>query len=137
MFTKDNSMFASKKGRHKSFFHYGESTPGVFSDVPLVILVNRNTASAAETLAGALQKLGLAVIVGEITFGKGIAQETFELSEEYKIKFTTKKIHFSDGSTAHVHGIKPDVEVDSSGKSDRVLSEGKKVLDKLIKKSEF
>ncbi len=79
----------------------------------LVILVNENTASASEIVAGALQKSGVATIVGQNTFGKGIIQEIYTLTDgESAVKLTTNYYYFADGSTPNEVGIAPDVEIE-------------------------
>ena len=66
-------------------------------DVPIVVLVNKETASAAEIVAGALQDLDRAVIVGNSTFGKGLVQSPRELPYNGSIKLTTAKYYIPSG----------------------------------------
>jgi carboxyl-terminal processing protease len=68
---------------------YGAQAPGPFVDVPLVVVVNENTASAAEIVAACLQDQHRAKIVGSRTYGKGTVQDVIELRQEYgAMKFT-------------------------------------------------
>ncbi len=67
------------------------------TDIPIVVLVNGNSASASEIVSGALQDLDRAVIVGQRTFGKGLVQVTRDLSYNTKLKITTAKYYIPSG----------------------------------------
>ncbi|MBD2411291.1 carboxyl-terminal protease [Nostoc calcicola FACHB-389] len=75
---------------------------------PLVILVNQGTASASEILAGALQDNGRAQLVGETTFGKGLIQSLFELSDGSGLAVTIAKYETPQHRDINKLGIKPD-----------------------------
>lgn len=81
------------------------------TDAPLVVLVNGDSASASEIVAGALQDHGRATIVGETTFGKGSVQQIEELSSGGAIKLTIAKYVLPKGRTIDRVGLTPDVEV--------------------------
>ncbi len=81
-------------------------------DIPLVILTNKNTASASEILAGALQDYEKAKIVGTTTFGKGIIQEVFSVKDLGGIKITTQEYQTPKHNKINKAGIHPDVEVE-------------------------
>jgi carboxyl-terminal processing protease len=78
---------------------------------PLVVLVNQGTASASEILAGALQDNGRAKIVGERTFGKGLIQSLFDLSDGSGLAVTVAKYETPNHHDINKLGIKPDLEV--------------------------
>lgn len=78
---------------------------------PLVVLVDRGTASASEILAGALQDNGRAKIVGEKTFGKGLIQSLFELSDGSGMAVTVAKYETPNHRDIHKQGIVPDLNV--------------------------
>ncbi|MGB0563588.1 MAG: S41 family peptidase [Spirulinaceae cyanobacterium] len=78
---------------------------------PLVVLVNQGTASASEILAGALQDNGRAQLVGEQTFGKGLIQSLFELSDDSGLAVTVAKYETPNHHDIHRLGITPDVQV--------------------------
>ena len=78
---------------------------------PLVVLVNENSASASEILAGALKDNGRAEIVGTTTFGKGIIQSIYALSGGGAVKVTTAEYLSPDKNKIHEVGVAPDVEV--------------------------
>ncbi len=75
---------------------------------PLVILVNRGSASASEILAGALKDNGRATLVGETTFGKGLIQSLFELSDGSGLAVTIAKYETPNHQDINKLGIKPD-----------------------------
>lgn len=79
---------------------------------PLVVLVNGNSASASEIFAGAVQDYGIGTIVGTTTFGKGIVQKIFYLSDGTGLKLTVAKYYTPKGHDIHKKGIRPDVEVE-------------------------
>lgn len=78
---------------------------------PLAVLVDRGTASASEILAGALQDNGRAKIVGEKTFGKGLIQSLFELSDGSGMAVTVAKYETPNHRDIHKQGIIPDLNV--------------------------
>ncbi len=81
-------------------------------DKPMVILVNGNSASAAEIFSGALQDYKVAKLVGTTTFGKGIVQQIFNLSDGSAVKMTISKYYTPSGRCIHGTGLEPDIEVD-------------------------
>ncbi|MGB3241174.1 MAG: carboxyl-terminal processing protease CtpA [Geitlerinemataceae cyanobacterium] len=78
---------------------------------PLVVLVDRGTASASEILAGALQDNGRATLVGERTFGKGLIQSLFDLSDDSGLAVTVAKYETPNHRDINKLGIEPDVVV--------------------------
>lgn len=78
---------------------------------PVVVLVDRGTASAAEVFAGALQDHGRAVIVGERTFGKGSVQSVLALRNGAGLKLTTARYYTPSGRSIQAEGIEPDLNV--------------------------
>jgi len=71
--------------------------PIVPSDVPIAVLINRSSASASEILAGVLQDLDRAVIIGQKSFGKGLVQSMFNLNDTTTLKVTTAKYYTPSG----------------------------------------
>ncbi|MEH2174889.1 carboxyl-terminal processing protease CtpA [Nostoc sp.] len=94
----------NRQGIQGSFEAFG---PALTKD-PLVILVNQGTASASEILAGALQDNGRAQLVGETTFGKGLIQSLFELSDGSGLAVTIAKYETPEHRDINKLGIKPD-----------------------------
>lgn len=79
---------------------------------PLVVLVNENSASASEILAGAIKDSGIGTIVGTTTFGKGLVQRVFPLEDGSAIKVTISRYYTPNGNYIHEKGIEPDVTVE-------------------------
>ena len=81
-------------------------------DMPLVVLVNGESASASEIFAGAVKDHQVGTIVGTTTFGKGIVQTVRELNDGSAVKLTVSKYYTPNGNNIHGVGIQPDVEVE-------------------------
>jgi carboxyl-terminal processing protease len=83
-------------------------------NMPVVMLVNENSASASEVLSGAVRDLGMGVLVGAKTFGKGIVQNLYPLSDGSAVKITVAKYYTPSGVCIQGEGLVPDytVEVD-------------------------
>ena len=79
--------------------------------LPVAVLINSETASAAEVVTGALKDTGRAVIVGERSFGKGSVQSIFKLRDGEGMRLTTAHYYTPSGVTIHEKGIAPQVEV--------------------------
>ena len=84
----------------------------VYNDVPMVVLVNGNSASAAEILAGAIQDTGRGELIGTTTFGKGLVQRLFTLPDGSGLNVTIQKYYTPNGTSIHGLGITPDYEVE-------------------------
>lgn len=85
--------------------------PAFAQSIPLAVLVNGSSASAAELVAGALQDHGRGKVIGARTFGKGSIQTVFPLSGESAIKLTIARYYTPNGREVQAHGIVPDVLV--------------------------
>lgn len=78
-------------------------------DIPLVVLVNGNSASASEILAGAIKDYSKGTLVGTTTFGKGIVQRVLPLTDGTALKLTISTYYTPNGNNIHGIGIEPDV----------------------------
>ena len=103
-------------------------------DIPLVVLVNGNSASASEILAGALQDNKRAVLVGEQTFGKGLVQTIFQLPDGGALQLTTQKYFTPNGTDINKIGITPDyvVELTEQDTQDVQLQKAIELIKKQI-----
>jgi carboxyl-terminal processing protease len=108
-----NGLIVSTRGRNSTMqmefsANEGEWLPGT----PVIVLVDRGTASASEAFAGALQDHGRALIVGERTFGKGSVQSVLPLRNGAAIKLTTARYYTPSGRSIQAEGIRPDIVVE-------------------------
>lgn len=99
-------------GRDQEF-----SSEGQTLQLPLVVLINGGSASAAEILAGAVKDTGAGTLVGDKTFGKGIVQTVYPLDNGAGLKLTTARYLTPNRNDIHEIGIEPDIKVQPS--SDR------------------
>jgi carboxyl-terminal processing protease len=90
--------------------------------MPLVVLINAGSASAAEIVTGALKDTGRAVVVGERSFGKGSVQSLFQLENGEGMRLTTAHYFTPGGATIHERGITPHVEVVMTSEEDSRLA---------------
>ena len=98
LFVGQGNEVISTKGKVKQFDeNYKTTKAAVDENIPLVVLINRGSASASEIVAGALQDLDRAVIMGERSFGKGLVQIARPLSYNTQLKVTTAKYYIPSG----------------------------------------
>jgi carboxyl-terminal processing protease len=98
LFVNKSQEVVSTKGKMKQFDNvYKTRYQSYDTQIPIVILVNRSSASSAEIVAGSMQDLDRAVIIGQRTFGKGLVQTTRPLSYNAQLKVTTAKYYIPSG----------------------------------------
>ena len=98
LFLPENSPIVSTKGREKSTnFTYLSKNKPIDPNIPLAILINQNSASASEIVAGAIQDLDRGIVVGNRSFGKGLVQSVFDLPYNANLKITTAKYYSPSG----------------------------------------
>lgn len=109
-------------------------------DIPLVVLIDMNSASASEILAGAIKDYGIGTLVGTNTFGKGIVQQILPIGDGSAIKVTVSSYYTPNGDNIHGIGIAPDVEIEFDGETyysseeqyDNQLEKAKEVLKGML-----
>lgn len=115
---KDSTMLitANKKGEEK--IEKAKKKPTI--EVPIVVLVNENTASSSEIFAAALKENNKAKIIGTKTYGKGVIQESITLSDGSGIKITTEEYYTPNRNKINKIGITPDIKVDLEEKTKNI-----------------
>jgi carboxyl-terminal processing protease len=110
LFLRDGTV-ASETGSNGQSSTYGVQAPGAWIAPPVAIVVDRNTASAAEILAGALQQRGRGVLAGEPTLGKGTVQSVYVLADGSSLHLTTAMWRLPDGEPLPPGGLVPELSV--------------------------
>lgn len=107
-------------------------------DIPMVVLINGNSASASEILAGAIQDYDKGTLIGTTTFGKGIVQRVLPLTDGTALKLTISSYYTPKGNNIHGIGIEPDIECEFDGEAyyerdfDNQLERAKQEISKMI-----
>lgn len=107
---KDSTMMITVNKEGKEVIEKAKKKPSI--NIPIVVLVNQNTASASEIFASALKENNKAQIVGTKTYGKGVIQELLTLSDGSGIKITTEEYYTPNKNKINKVGITPDVEIE-------------------------
>jgi len=110
----DDGLIVSTRGRMPSSrLKFRASGGDLLDGAPVVVLINRGSASAAEIVAGALQDHGRAQLLGSRSYGKGSVQSLVPLRDHGALKLTTAYYYTPAGRNIHEAGIEPDVALDS------------------------
>lgn len=119
-YTLDGGNIVTTKDRNGKVTSSFDDNDAHSIDIPMVVLVNGNSASASEIFAGAMKDTDTAELVGTTTFGKGIVQSILPLSDGTAIKITVSKYFTPGGNDIHEIGIDPDYEVELEDRSNAV-----------------
>jgi carboxyl-terminal processing protease len=116
LFLPPDRRFLTVQGREEGVLEeFRTDRPAVVpEDVPVVVLLNRFSASASEIFAGVLQALGRATVVGETSHGKGSVQSVFQFEGGDGLSLTTARYVLPDGRAIEGIGLEPDVRIDWS-----------------------
>ena len=108
----ERGEIVEQRGRRRSDFDRYDATPGdATHGLPIIVLVDSGSASAAEIVAGALQDHHRGLVMGERSFGKGSVQTLLPLSETTALRLTTARYYTPSGRSVQEGGIEPDVLV--------------------------
>jgi carboxyl-terminal processing protease len=110
-FLPRGQLVVSTEGRRMVDKYFAKGSGDELNGMPIVILANLGSASAAEIVTGCLQDLKRAVVLGEKTFGKGSVQTIFPLEDGSALKLTVAKYYTPSHKVIHQHGITPDILV--------------------------
>jgi carboxyl-terminal processing protease len=106
----DGGRIVSTHGRHPDSHQYFEAKPGDIAEgLPIVVLVDGNSASAAEIVAAALQDRGRAVVVGSNSYGKGSVQTVLRMPNDGELTLTWARFHAPSGYTLNDLGVLPSI----------------------------
>ena len=123
LFLDEGKLIVYTKGRRDEDRYYSKSMPVVPEGMPVVVLINKGSASASEIVTGALKDHRRAVVVGEKSFGKASVQNIIPLEDGSAIKLTVAYYYTPKGQLIHKKGIEPDVKVKMDDKTWEKLSE--------------
>lgn len=135
LFVADGNEVVSTKGKDKQFYeNYKTTKQPVDEKIPLAIIINRTSASAAEIVAGAIQDLDRGIIVGQRSYGKGLVQVERPLSYNTQLKVTTAKYYIPSGRCIQARDFSHPNEDGSVGViPDSLISEFKTKNGRIVK----
>jgi carboxyl-terminal processing protease len=107
-FLPNGQLIVSTEGRESVEKYFARGSGDELKGMPMVVLVNLDSASASEIVTGCLQDLRRAYVIGEKTFGKGSVQTIFPLEDGSALKLTVAKYYTPSHKVIHEHGIMPD-----------------------------
>ena len=115
----DSGEIVSTKGRDKTDIKIFNAKKGdIIGGLPLIVLINKGSASASEIVSGALKDHKRAIILGETSFGKGSVQSIIPLTNRGALRLTTAKYYLPSGSSISEVGVSPDITVKEKDKKE-------------------
>lgn len=111
-FLPEGEIVAREEFRDQEPIIYRSRGHDVLKNIPVVILIDKGSASASEILAGALQEHGVATLIGEKTFGKGSVQELETITNNTSLKLTIARWLTPNGRSISKDGLEPDIVID-------------------------
>ncbi|MBU3979278.1 S41 family peptidase [Patescibacteria group bacterium] len=131
-FIKDGAA-VMQEDRNGDRIGYKVNGKGLLYKVPLVVLINRGSASASEIVAGAIQDYKRGVLVGETSFGKGTIQQAEDLGGGSGLHITIAKWLTPNGNWVHQKGLTPDIKADVDTKDPSHDAQLEKAVEELVK----
>ncbi len=133
IFLREGSAVVSTDSRNQEEIIYNaDSFSAKVLDIPIVVLINKGSASGSEIVAAALRDNNRAVLMGEPTFGKGSVQTIIPLSDGSAMRLTTSRYYTPTGISIHEKGVKPDIVVEK-----KEVSEGEDIFQRLKEENNF
>lgn len=111
LFLEQGEIVSTRSRNEEDTVKYSANEGDIAKDLPIVVMINEGSASAAEILAGALQDHHRAVILGEKSFGKGSVQTVIPLRNSAAMRITTARYYTPSGRSIQAKGIEPDIKV--------------------------
>ncbi|MDP8233205.1 MAG: S41 family peptidase [Candidatus Saelkia tenebricola] len=113
-FLPKDKLIVYTKGRNSTQDMEFKSKSGIFIKKPLIVLINKGSASGSEILAGAVQDNNRALIIGQSSFGKASVQTIIPLKDGSALRLTTAHYYTPNGSLIHEKGIQPDILINKT-----------------------
>ena len=139
-FMMDTGKIVSIQSRINTKYQIYSDGEKIFKNKPIVILINRNTASASEILAGTLKDNLNAILIGERSYGKNSIQQVIPMPNETGLILTTDRYILPDGSDIYGKGLEPNIVIKQdtifTQKNDKQLRKAKKIIRELVKNKE-
>ncbi len=133
-FLADGKTIVSTQSRSEAESTYKSLPFGhKYLKIPIVVLINKGSASGSEIVASALRENKRAILLGETTFGKGSVQTILPLSDGSALRLTTSKYYTPGGVSIHEKGVEPDIEV-TDNNPDKTVTD---VFEELDRKKDY
>ncbi|MDA3793299.1 MAG: S41 family peptidase [Elusimicrobia bacterium] len=114
-----------RNDQNRKFYAREDAT---LPDAPLVVLINKGSASASEIVAGSIKDLARGLIIGETSFGKGSVQSIIDLSDGASLRLTTAKYYTPSGVVIHNNGVEPNILVEISKETRIKLAKQREIV---------
>ncbi|MBI3093102.1 MAG: S41 family peptidase [Candidatus Levybacteria bacterium] len=131
-FIKSGTVVIQDKGNNETS-SLSVSRKGLLTEVPLIVLINKGSASASEIVAGALRDQKKTLLLGETSFGKGTIQQAEDLGNGAGLHVTIAKWLTPNGTWVHEKGLTPDISVSSDEKDQARDTQLEKAIEELVK----
>ena len=136
-FMMDKGKIVSIQSRINTKYQIYSDGEKIFKNKPIVILINKNTASASEILAGTLKANLNAILIGESSYGKNSIQQVIPMQNETGLILTTDRYILPDGNDIYGKGLTPDIIIQQdtifTKENDKQLNKAKKIIKEIVK----